>query len=160
MMKISEEKMAAYRLTARKRWLQEGQQLNQRKEEAWVVAKQAAVLLKNEFGITQVILYGSLVNDDFFHARSDVDLAVRGLDEKLYYRAVARLLFLSSTIEVDLARIEEVSDTLRITIEKEGIAIDENTLYNPGRADRYGPDRPGTGHRPGRDVDGSGQAHK
>ncbi len=77
-------------------------------------------LLKERFGASRVVVFGSLVRKELFHRRSDVDLAVWDLDENIYYRAVGQLLYLDSEISMDLVRIEEASDSLRSRIEKEG----------------------------------------
>ncbi|MDM8553082.1 hypothetical protein QUF72_23605, partial [Desulfobacterales bacterium HSG2] len=58
-----------------------------------------------------------------FNHRSDVDLAVWGLDERKYYRAVAQLLSVDTEISVDLVRTEEARKSLRARIEREGVII-------------------------------------
>jgi len=115
--------MAVYRATARRRWARERQALAERRERAWELARNAAALLRTEFGAGQVTAFGSLVHPDRFDARSDVDLAVRGLDERCYFRAVGRLLSLDPGIEVDLVMVEDASDRLRDTVEREGVPL-------------------------------------
>jgi predicted nucleotidyltransferase len=115
--------MAAYRAAARKRWARERQALAERRQRAWELVRNAAALLRREFGASQVVVFGSLVHADLFHDRSDVDLAVRGLDERVYLRAAARLLGLDPAIEVDLIRVEEAARTLQGTIEREGVPV-------------------------------------
>ena len=117
------EEMETYRATARRNWAAERRRLALRKERAWAVARQAADLLRCEFGIDRVALFGSLVRDELFHARSDIDLAVWGLDEKYYYRAVARLLALDAEFEVDLVMGEAIPASLLAVIEREGKAV-------------------------------------
>ena len=68
------------------------------------MAKQAVSLLKEEFGATQVILFGSLLTETF-HESSDIDLAVMGLSEKQYFQAVGRLLGLGD-FDFDLVEIQ------------------------------------------------------
>ena len=97
--------------------------LEPRRERAWEVARRAAALLKQEFGATRVVLFGSLIWPRLFHARSDVDLAVWGLDERLYFRAVTRLLDLDPEIEVDLIEGEHASASLRAAIEEDGVEL-------------------------------------
>lgn len=121
--KIPAEKMAAYRATARRRRQQERQQLAHRRQRACEVARQASQLLKEQFGVKRVVLFGSLRFPERFHQRSDVDLAVWGLEERLYYRAVARLLDLDPAIAVDIIEAELASSTLLATIEREGVPI-------------------------------------
>ncbi len=115
--------MAVYRETARRRQAMKQQVLAERRQRAWDLARQAAALLKEELGATQVRLFGSLVHGALFHARSDVDLAVWGLDEKIYYQAVSRLLDLDPAIEVDLIRVEDATLSLQNLIEREGVSL-------------------------------------
>jgi predicted nucleotidyltransferase len=94
-----------------------------RHERGWAIARQAADLLRREDGVDRVTLFGSLVRSELFHTGSDIDLAVWGLDEKHYYRAVARLLALDPAFEIDLVLGEEIPASLLAGIEKEGTVI-------------------------------------
>lgn len=118
-MHISPEKMEAYRATARRRGIEERRRLALRHEHAWAVAGKAAALLRTEYGVDRVAAFGSLVRSELFHRGSDIDLAVWGMDERHYYRAVARLLALDPEFEVDLVMVEEAPVSLRVTIQKE-----------------------------------------
>jgi len=122
-MSVPAEKIQVYRETARRRRTDELRQLAQRRERAWVVARQAAALLRRQFGANRVLAFGSLVRSDLFHPRSDVDLAVWGVAEGEYYRAVAQVLALDPAIEIDLVRAEEAPDTLLTCIEREGVGL-------------------------------------
>ncbi|HBY94674.1 MAG TPA: nucleotidyltransferase domain-containing protein [Chloroflexi bacterium] len=120
---ITPEKMAVYRATARRRWEHRQQALARRRERAWDVARRAATLLKQHYGATRVVLFGSLARNDPFYPRSDVDLAVWGLEEKHYYRAVSHLLDLDPAIQVDLVMAEDASATLLEAIAREGVPL-------------------------------------
>lgn len=112
--------MDAYQLTAQKRVQKQQEAVAKRQEKAWKLARTAASLLKKEFGAAQVAIFGSLVQPKLFHRRSDVDLAVWGLDESEYYRAVSRLLSLDPDISFDLIEVEQASLRLQEKIEREG----------------------------------------
>ena len=120
---ISLEKWAVYKQTAQKRWAKKQEELACRRERAWSLARQAADLLKTQFGGGQVAVFGSLARGDLFHHLSDVDLAVWGLDSTLYLRAVAQLLSLDPTISIDLVIMEEASSSLQSVVQKEGILL-------------------------------------
>lgn len=122
-MSIPAEKLALYRETARRRQAKARQAMLARQEQAWATARQAAALLRRRFGVDKVVLFGSLARGDMFHAHSDVDLAVWGLAEAEYLRAVSSLLDLDGSIDVDLVRIEEAKPALQRCIEMEGKAI-------------------------------------
>ncbi|KAA3664800.1 MAG: nucleotidyltransferase domain-containing protein [Chloroflexi bacterium] len=87
---------------------------------AWQVAEQGAALLKSEFGAERVAVFGSLLAPNLFHHRSDVDLAVWGLPEDDYFRAVGRLQSLDGQISVDLVVVEMASPRLQKKIAHEG----------------------------------------
>lgn len=120
---ISSRQMAVYRAAAQQRRQQKEYQLALRYRRAWDVARQAAVILKEQFGAQRVALFGSTLLAQRFHQHSDVDLAVWGLDKKLYYRAVARLQDIEPTISIDLVEAELASPALLAAIEKKGATL-------------------------------------
>lgn len=87
---------------------------------AWRVARKAAKILKAEFGVKKVVLFGSLLHPALFHDRSDVDLAVWGLSGRAYYRAASVLLDIEPSISVDLVAFEDTRPALQAVILKEG----------------------------------------
>jgi len=120
---LSPMAMEVYRRTARARARVCQERLEARRSRAWEVAHRAAAILKDEFGARQVALFGSLTGATTFHLRSDVDLAVWGLEERHYYRAVSRLQDLDPSIEVDLVEVEHARPSLRAVIEREGVIL-------------------------------------
>lgn len=122
-MQLSKEKLDEYKAFAAHRWKREQQQLSRSYCQRWVLAKKAAQLLKEEFGVQKVMAFGSITQRDLYHACSDLDIAVWGLDEKIYYRAVARLLELDPAERIDLVRIEDARDSLRDAILQEGVLL-------------------------------------
>jgi uncharacterized protein len=84
------------------------------------VARKAASILRKQFGVEKVILFGSVVNSPLFHSRSDVDIAVWGLDEKMYFRVVGILQGISSEIGVDLVLFETASPAMQEVILRDG----------------------------------------
>ena len=117
--RLSSERVAEYAHGAAAHQAAHDAAVAARLEQAWVVARQAAELLKRDFGAARVWLFGSLLHPQRFHERSDVDLTVEGLDERLYLRAVARLLDLNPTIPVDLVELEYARPELRDAILRE-----------------------------------------
>lgn len=94
----------------------------QRAEQALAVARDAATVLREEFGARRVWLFGSLARGTF-DAASDIDLAVDGIDEKAFLRALGRLLGLRPEFPVDLVDVREAGPRLRAVIESEGIPL-------------------------------------
>jgi predicted nucleotidyltransferase len=119
-LQISPEAMAVYRATARRRWEEEQQKLARRRERAWQVARRAAALLKERFGATRVMAFGSLVHGQWFSGTSDIDLAAWGLQVDDYFLAVARLQDLSPEFRIDLVDTAHCRPALRDVIAREG----------------------------------------
>jgi predicted nucleotidyltransferase len=64
----------------RKRWAREEQDRLDRAEQLRRVARECARRLVQDYNAERVYLFGSLLSDDRVHDRSDIDLAVEGLD--------------------------------------------------------------------------------
>lgn len=122
-MPIPPEKLAAYKETARAREVQRRLEENRRREAAWTVARQAAQILKEQFGASRVIAFGSLAHGAWFHARSDIDLAAEGIAPQAFWRAWCALDTLSSSFEIDLIALETAPEHLRARIHQEGIEL-------------------------------------
>lgn len=115
--------MAEYRATARRRAEQRREERVHRRDRAWDVAREAARILKEEYQVGRVLVFGSLVRDRRFHERSDVDLAVWGLKIEDYLDALGRLETLSPDIDVDIVRVEDAKPGLRDVITQQGILL-------------------------------------
>jgi uncharacterized protein len=57
-------------------------------QEAWAEAESAVTLLRDRFGATSAIVFGSLVKDKFGED-SDIDLAVEGIEPTRFFEALA-----------------------------------------------------------------------
>ncbi len=96
--------MQGYILTAQRQEQQRQEQLEHRRQQGLAGATIAAAQLKR-LGATKVILFGSLLKESL-HEQSDMDLAVWGLPEDLYFKAVAQLQGIAG-FEVDLVEAED-----------------------------------------------------
>jgi predicted nucleotidyltransferase len=79
--------------------------MKQRQKEGLKVAKKCAKFLKEKYGVTKVVLFGSLLNYEKMTTHSDIDLAVWDLPETDYFKAVADLDY-GHQFEVDLVEIQ------------------------------------------------------
>jgi predicted nucleotidyltransferase len=95
----------------------------ERWEHAWQVARVVAHLLRESFGATRVVVFGSLAHRDWFGPWSDIDLAAWGIPTDRFYRAVAVATGVSSHFRVDLVDPRDCRPTLRRFIEREGIDL-------------------------------------
>ncbi|HIC88969.1 MAG TPA: nucleotidyltransferase domain-containing protein [Anaerolineae bacterium] len=120
---LTSEEIEIYRQTARRRRRQEERRLTERRERAWTVARQAARLLKDRFGARRVVVFGSLAREGRFRRWSDLDLAVWGIRPEDYYRAVSKVLDMTTEFKIDLVDVTSCRPSLRAAIEREGIDL-------------------------------------
>lgn len=113
-MSVPPEQMQQYIHTAQARKHQRIAAIEQRRRQGIAVAQTAAQMLKTEFAVSRIVVFGSLLSGNF-HETSDIDLAVWGLPEKAYFQAVARLLSLSD-FEVDLVEAQYASPEILAAI--------------------------------------------
>ena len=86
-------------------------------EEARCLAERCVTLLKEQFGVRRVIVFGSLVGDTPWHSRSDLDLAVEGLRPESHLRALAACYeILPQGLDLDLVPLESARPELRARI--------------------------------------------
>lgn len=97
--------------------------LNKHYQEAWELAKRAAILLKESFGAKKVVVFGSLTESSRFTRWSDVDLATWSIPHDRFYAAVGAVTGLTTDFKVDLVDAKACRDSLRKAIEIEGIEI-------------------------------------
>jgi predicted nucleotidyltransferase len=114
---------AIYHATALQRRQQAHRRLEQRRNRAWQVAHRATRLLKERFGATRVVLFGSLARQEGFSLWSDVDLAAWGLRPDETFRAVVALIELDPEIEINLVDMAVCRPDLRAVIEQEGVEL-------------------------------------
>ncbi len=85
--------------------------------------KRSASLLRRRFHFDELFLFGSLVSGAF-DRHSDIDLAIKGLDSDLYFKAYAFLLReLPFRHELDLKPYEDLDESMRRRIDEEGLPL-------------------------------------
>ncbi|MEM0981932.1 MAG: nucleotidyltransferase domain-containing protein, partial [Cyanobacteria bacterium P01_H01_bin.58] len=88
--------------------------LEQRRQMALRVAKESDRLLRDRFGATDVIVFGSLAGQGPWHWDSDLDLAVAGLTfERWLLAADAVQAIMPHWLSVDLVRLEALEPAVR-----------------------------------------------
>lgn len=95
----------------------------ERRERAWVVAREAADLLRSRYGVSRVLVFGSLAEGTHFTERSDIDLAAEGLPPEEHFAALGRLLAAFTDFELDLVDLDACPDGLRQAILKTGVSV-------------------------------------
>jgi len=97
--------------------------MKKREKHAWMLARQAADLLRKHYGARRVMVFGSLAHKDCFTLWSDVDLAVWGLHPEDTFKAMGAVQDLDADIEINLVDVSTGSPSLIHEIESEGIEI-------------------------------------
>ena len=120
---ITPDDMAVYRATARRRRERQHQALRRRQARAWELAQRAARLLKAQFGVSRVVVFGSLGRAGCFTPWSDVDIATWGLSPHDTFRAMGAVRDLDAEIEINLVDVGACRPALLATIEREGIEL-------------------------------------
>lgn len=115
---VSSVDMGAYRRTAKRRKEASEERRRQLLSRGWDVASRAAEKLRKDFQVEGIVVFGSLLRPDHFDARSDVDLALLGLPDKDYLKAVAMVTGLDSEITVDLIRMQEAPASIHRQVEQ------------------------------------------
>jgi uncharacterized protein len=109
----------------RRRLAQEERERLVRAKQLREVAYTCAQRLVQDFGARKVYLFGSLLREDVVHLRSDIDLAVEGLEGARYFQALSALWRLLPTgVELDLVPLEEARAGLADRVRAEGELLD------------------------------------
>ncbi|MGF1603882.1 MAG: nucleotidyltransferase family protein [Thermosynechococcaceae cyanobacterium] len=92
-----------------------------RQQQGWEVAQQAAQILKDQFGVQRVVLFGSMLDINEINWRSDIDLAVWGLGKFDLFKAGAAI-DRGHDFAIDLVPAEEARPHIRLAI-KQGVEL-------------------------------------
>ncbi|MGD1865566.1 MAG: nucleotidyltransferase family protein [Phormidesmis sp.] len=117
------EKYQAYVAHWQQRKAEKRSRLKQRHEDGLKTAKALSDILKKDFGVTKVALFGSMLSVNNIHMESDVDLAVWDLPCGDYISALTELMRHSGSFGVDLVRIEEAPPSLESYVLREGLTL-------------------------------------
>ena len=99
------EQIVSRVLAAREQRSQSLVQMQERQQQGLAVAHKCAQILKEEFGATRVVLFGSILKPEKMWWGSDIDLAVWGLPEKDFLKAGAAIEW-GHGFPVDLVEIQ------------------------------------------------------
>ncbi|TYP55489.1 nucleotidyltransferase family protein [Thermosediminibacter litoriperuensis] len=117
------EELQIYKKFLRQRSMLEKEALKNRYEEAWNAAKKAAELLYTKFRAERVLVFGSLTDRSRFNKWSDIDIAVSGLVDELFFKAVAEVTSLDSKFKIDLIDLDNCAASLKERIDREGVLL-------------------------------------
>ncbi|MDJ0578867.1 nucleotidyltransferase domain-containing protein [Crocosphaera sp.] len=89
--------------------------MKQRQQQGWEVAKNSAEILKKQFGVKRVVLFGSMLNLEDLSPHSDIDLAVWGLPPNAIFKAGAAIEK-GHEFTIDLVEAEKAKPYIRQAI--------------------------------------------
>ncbi len=92
-------------------------------ERAWETARKAAQLLKDQYGVHRVRVFGSLVHEGAFHPGSDIDLAVEGLEPSDYWEALTSVMFLDDQVSVEMVDRATCRSEIWSIMEQQGLEV-------------------------------------
>ncbi len=119
---ITPEELASCRKQLERRW-------KSRKvdaallERAWHVVYEIATLLYDEFGATQVAVFGSLAEPINFTKSSDIDIAVWGLSDKIHSSAYWKVQDIDTGFKIDLINFDMMKGFFRERVKQHAIPI-------------------------------------
>ncbi len=102
---------------------EEQAKLKERQQQAWELAHKAARVLREEFGASKVVVFGSLAHRAWFSSQSDIDIAAWGIAPEHFYSAVGSLAEFSPTFNIDLVDPVHCAPALLEKLEGEGIEL-------------------------------------
>ena len=94
---------------------------------AWDTAYQVATLLYEQFGATQVIVFGSLTDPMAFTNKSDIDIAVSGLSNDAYDKAYGKVVYFDAPFKIDFANFDTSKGLFRERMKHQAIPIEKGT---------------------------------
>ncbi|MDE0682119.1 MAG: hypothetical protein OXI63_04310 [Candidatus Poribacteria bacterium] len=130
---LSPEELAAYRQRL-------DQHLQNRKvdeallQRAWQTAHRVATMLYEDFGATQVAVFGSLAEADTFSKWSDIDIAVWGIPNDKYLRAASVTSDISGLFKVDLVDFDSCKGLFRQRIQSQLTPIKKGAIHKVDRS--------------------------
>lgn len=85
--------------------------------------QKAAVVLKSDFGVQRVVLFGSLAHASWFSPDADVDLAVAGLRTEDYWQAWRVVEEIIDDRSVDFIDLATAGTSVLQAIQRHGIEL-------------------------------------
>ncbi|MER3435207.1 MAG: nucleotidyltransferase [Leptolyngbya sp. ERB_1_1] len=92
---------------------------------AWELVPRLAEILREQFGANQVVVFGSLTDQNRYTPWSDIDLAVWGIAPGQFYTALGVLNEISSEFKIDLVDPTDRScrPSIKQAIERTGVVV-------------------------------------
>ena len=90
---------------------------------AWELVRKISKVLYEKYKVKEVIVFGSLTDISSFNEWSDIDIAIVGIPDNLYFRAIAEITSISEDFDIDIIDVESCKESLKKVIMEKGIRI-------------------------------------
>jgi predicted nucleotidyltransferase len=106
-------------------WKEREREEKRRRASAIEKAKFVVKVLKNKYYVKEAILFGSLISrPDFLWSGTDIDLMVKGLNNKKYFKILAEISVLAQPFQVDLIPFEKANPTIKKYALRNGLRLE------------------------------------
>ena len=102
---------------------------------AWHTVHEVAALLYEQFGATQVAVFGSLTEPMWFTSKSDIDIAVSGLSHDAYDKAYKKIMNFDSEFKIDFINLDISKGIFRERVKHQAIPIEKSMRSPNGMTD-------------------------
>ena len=92
-------------------------------QRAWQTAHRVAAMLYEDFGATQVAVFGSLAQGMWFSKSSDIDVVVWGLPGDTYLEALWETRNFSPEFKIDLVNFDSAKGRFRERIQSQAVPV-------------------------------------
>ncbi len=120
---LSPDQLHQYRHTAARRQKMRIAKVKPRMEKAWKLARKAARVLREQYHVKRVAVFGSLLHESRFTEWSDVDIAAWGIPTDQTFRAIGTVMDLDSSFEINLVDVNTCTPSLLKSIEQEAVDV-------------------------------------
>ena len=136
---MSKQKMSADQLSACRKQLEQLWKSRIVDEgllhQAWHTVHEVAALLYEQFGATQVAVFGSLTEPMWFTSGSDIDIAVSGLSHDAYDKAYKKIMNFDSEFKIDFINLDISKGIFRERVKHQAILIEKSMRSPNGMTD-------------------------
>jgi predicted nucleotidyltransferase len=119
-LELPPDKIDQYRRTAVRRQKARAQKIKVRMDKGWKLARKAAKILREQFDVKRVVVFGSLLHEKRFTEWSDIDIAAWGIPPEQTFRAIGAVMDLDSTLTINLVDVNTCPPSLLKAIEQDG----------------------------------------
>ena len=105
--------------------------------QAWHTAHEIAALLYEQFGATQVFVFGSLTEPMGFTKGSDIDIAVSGLSNDAYDKAYGKVIYFDPPFKIDFINFDRLEGLFRERVKHQAIPIEQGERPRNGVTDAW-----------------------